>query len=477
MDFVDYDQYKDLLELKEAELEALVGTENSNKAKYILGVKAIEGTDPERVKKNETKGANWLREAAADDHIDSQEYLAYYDIRFEKIPNIKRIMGYLESVVEKKDSPRALTTLAEFHVNQKKDLKSVKRGFELYKKSAELGDLIANYWVGVLYHRGLGVDKDLTESIRYLERAVELGNCQADYELFDIYAREEDKLNLPLAYDYFCSAVENGFTSFQELIEFFKKNVTELRDHFLKRKHSEELKLDSEEEVLNLHNAYVNEMMNKFTNAMRKDQLYKRATAYMTDGLIWMMKVLKIYMVEKVLRFNHEDFLKAVRDDIPPLISEVGIWLFEVAISREKELGNKDKMKQYKTCLDIIKKILDKGIDYFSKEGKYHLMNKYSPKHFPDEQIRRIELKFVYSYKNFARPEYFKHLEMVEAQAKMDADRASAIKCAHCGCPEGSIKYKFCSACKKRYYCSVDCQKEDWKSKHKSECKQLREAK
>ena len=140
MDFVDYDQYKtregkNLLELKEAELEALVGTEDSNKAKYILGVKAIEGTDPERVKQNETKGANWLREAAADDHIDSQEYLAYYDIRFEKIPNIKRIMGYLESVVEKKDSPRALTTLAEFHVNQKKDLKSVKRGFELYKKN------------------------------------------------------------------------------------------------------------------------------------------------------------------------------------------------------------------------------------------------------------------------------------------------------------------------------------------------------
>lgn len=133
MDNVDINNYKEFLDLTEAELEGVVAKDNSDNARYVIGVKAIEGNDQTRVKKNEKKGASWLREAAANDHIDSQEYLAYYDIRFEKVPNIKRIMAYLESVIEKKESTRALTTLAEFYINQRKEKKSVERGFELYK--------------------------------------------------------------------------------------------------------------------------------------------------------------------------------------------------------------------------------------------------------------------------------------------------------------------------------------------------------
>jgi TPR repeat protein len=468
MDYVDITKYGDLFELNEADLEQIATNENSDNARYVLGTKAVEGNDPERVKKNDKKGITWLREAAGNDHLDSQEYLAYYDIRFEKVPNIRRIMAYLEAVVEKKESTRALTTLAEFYINQRKERRSVERGFELYKKSAELGDLIANYWVGVLLHRGQGVEKEVKEGIKYLEKASELGNVQADYELFDIYAREEGFEDLPKAYNYFCDAIENGFTSFQELQEFFKKNIDVLKDTFLQRKHSEELKLDSNDEIQNLHDAYTNDLMSKFTDAMRKDQLYKRATAYMTDGLIWMMKVLKNYMVESVLRFDHQDFLIAMRDDIPPLISEVGVWLFNTGITREKELGNKEQTKKLKICLDIIKKILDKGIEYFEKEGKYHLMNKYSPKKCPDQHIKRQDVKFLYSYKNYARPEYFMHLEKLEEDAKNELEKTS-IKCAHCGVYQGEVKHKLCSACKKRYYCSVTCQKEDWKAQHKKE--------
>lgn len=474
MDYVDIEQYKDLVDKTEAELEQIVIKELSDKARYVIGVKSIEGSDLERVKKNEKKGVSWLREAASNDHTDSQEYLAYYDIRFEKVPNLKRIMAYLEAVIEKKDSTRALTTLAEFLLNQRKEPKAVSRGFELYKKAADLGDLIAGYWVGVLYHRGQGTEKDVKTAIGYLEKSRESGNCQADYELFDIYAREEGFEDLPKAYNYFADAVENGFTSFDEFNTFFKKNIAVLKDQFIKRKNYEELKLDADEEIQNLHDAYSNELMSRFSNAMRKDQLYKRATSYMTDGLIWMLKVLKLYMVDTVLRFDHADFLKAVTDDVPPLVSEVGIWILENSIVREKELGNTERMKQYKTCLDIVKKIMDKGIDYFSKEGKYHLMNKFSPKKCPDHHIKRSGIKFLYSFKNYARPEYFQHLDQMEEDAKSESEKSNTTKCSHCGCPEGSIKHKICSACKQRYYCSVECQKQDWKDKHKNECKSLR---
>ena len=46
--------------------------------------------------------------------------------------------------------------------------------------------------------------------------------------------------------------------------------------------------------------------------------------------------------------------------------------------------------------------------------------------------------------------------------------------CSACQSPEGmTIKHKVCSACKTRFYCSVDCQRNDWKQGHKDECKEL----
>jgi hypothetical protein len=46
--------------------------------------------------------------------------------------------------------------------------------------------------------------------------------------------------------------------------------------------------------------------------------------------------------------------------------------------------------------------------------------------------------------------------------------------CSNCQSPEGSaLKHKICSACKTRFYCSVDCQRADWKGGHKEVCKML----
>jgi hypothetical protein len=129
----------------------------------------------------------------------------------------------------------------------------------------------------------------------------------------------------------------------------------------------------------------VNENLSKFGDAMKKDHLYKRAPAFMNNGMIWMMKVQKLYFVNSVLRFNHEDFMKAVTDDLPPLFSHVGLWIVENWLSRVKEVGgDKDLEKKIKTCVDIIKKIDEKGTSYFEKESKYHLANKFSPKKCPE---------------------------------------------------------------------------------------------
>jgi len=42
--------------------------------------------------------------------------------------------------------------------------------------------------------------------------------------------------------------------------------------------------LNTDEEIINIHNAYINEHQLKFSDAMKKDHLYKKATAFMNDG-------------------------------------------------------------------------------------------------------------------------------------------------------------------------------------------------
>lgn len=69
--------------LTESELEALILERNSNDARYVLGKLQLEGSS-DKIKKNEKKGINWLKEAVKNNHSLALEYKTYYDIRFDK---------------------------------------------------------------------------------------------------------------------------------------------------------------------------------------------------------------------------------------------------------------------------------------------------------------------------------------------------------------------------------------------------------
>ena len=47
--------------------------------------------------------------------------------------------------------------------------------------SADQGDVIGMHWIGVFYHEGFGVTKDLTKAVEFLLKAAEAGNCQSMY--------------------------------------------------------------------------------------------------------------------------------------------------------------------------------------------------------------------------------------------------------------------------------------------------------
>jgi hypothetical protein len=96
-----------------------------------------------------------------------------------------------------------------------------------------------------------------------------------------------------------------------------------------------------------------------------------------------MVGVLTKYFVTQVLRFNHQDFMRALRQDLPPLLGEMGLWVLTNYANRQREKGKTEKRKMALVTIDIVKKYLEEGTDYLGKEGKYNLINKFGPKKCP----------------------------------------------------------------------------------------------
>lgn len=90
------------------------GHANANEARLVLGRLLIEGTS-DKIPKNEKKGVNWVKEAAKNNHLGALEYRTYYEIRYDKQPNMKKLLANLETVVEKSKSTRAFNMLGEFN--------------------------------------------------------------------------------------------------------------------------------------------------------------------------------------------------------------------------------------------------------------------------------------------------------------------------------------------------------------------------
>ena len=59
--------------------------------------------------------------------------------------------------------------------------------------SAEQGDIVGMHWIGVFYHEGFGVAKNLDTAIEWLSKAADLGNGQSMYQLFLIHSGNKDQ--------------------------------------------------------------------------------------------------------------------------------------------------------------------------------------------------------------------------------------------------------------------------------------------
>ena len=122
-----------------------------------------------------------MKTAAKNGNLLALEYQTYWQIRFDKQPNLKKIQSALEKVVEEGNSAKACNTLAEFAHAQGKTEEQKAGAAKYYMMSAEYGCLVGKHWSGVFCMEGYGVPKNLDKALRYLNEAAKAGNCQSNY--------------------------------------------------------------------------------------------------------------------------------------------------------------------------------------------------------------------------------------------------------------------------------------------------------
>ncbi|TFK83308.1 hypothetical protein K466DRAFT_602978 [Polyporus arcularius HHB13444] len=131
-----------------------------------------------------------------------------------------------------------------------------------------------------------------------------------------------------------------------------------------------------------------------------------------------------------------------------------------------------DMCLNYISDASSIESISSDGFPIFTMRGALAEENLSNLLGFRDEEGRVVVALLETRKLEYGEEEY-----VVEVRVP-DAELMHA--CAHCGKWEvpGGPRFLRCSGCRARRYCSVECQKDDWKQQwHKGECSLLKEGK
>lgn len=111
--------------------------------------------------------------------------------------------------------------------------------------------------------------------------------------------------------------------------QFFVENYDEVSPVYLKQKASvvQLMNTEDKKEMENIHKGLIGELKNSFSKALGDDRMYKRPCGFIEDQQIWLMGVNLKYAINKVLHFDHRDFLTAMRCELCPLLGATGVWI------------------------------------------------------------------------------------------------------------------------------------------------------
>ncbi|MFA7638343.1 MAG: tetratricopeptide repeat protein [Parvibaculum sp.] len=87
-----------------------------------------------------------------------------------------------------------------------------------FRPLAEQGGIAPQYYLGLMYARGHGVEQDHVQAVHWFRRAAEQGNPDAQYELaIAINTGLGVERDLELSYQWLCTAALNGHEEADEL--------------------------------------------------------------------------------------------------------------------------------------------------------------------------------------------------------------------------------------------------------------------
>lgn len=99
-----------------------------------------------------------------------------------------------------------------------------------------------------------------------------------------LYSKSEGKIDLVKAYRQLHKAVNHGVTYFDQLHAFFKENFAALKEVFCSiRAPPATIDRNDQSQLINLHEAMINDMKTTFMAALGKDRMYKRPSGAVTD--------------------------------------------------------------------------------------------------------------------------------------------------------------------------------------------------
>lgn len=143
-------------------------------------------------------GIKLLAKGAEQGHLDSQLTLAYYLMNPENaLHNEEKGLKYLEKAADQHNSIVALSELGNYYfrlsdeASGEEKTKSAKKSLQYFEKASKLGDNQATYWIGYVYHQGVGIRANVDKALKYLEEAASQGNRDAQYYLALMYRNGE----------------------------------------------------------------------------------------------------------------------------------------------------------------------------------------------------------------------------------------------------------------------------------------------
>ena len=107
------------------------------------------------------------------------------------------------------------------------------------------------------------------------------------------------------------------------------------------------------------------------------------------------------------MRFNHKDFMRALRVDLGPILGDTGLWALGNYKLRQAQKGNQEKKKLAQNAIDLITKFLETGYDMLGQERKYNMLNRFGPKKAPAAQVVRSSIPILYSWMHYAPLQWF----------------------------------------------------------------------